>query len=323
MKNWLWKISTVVTATLLTSCAGNTAHKSKEVVQETYIHKYGITVTEEDWDRRGRDGQIVSTLRDGVTLTRSYSGGNLDGNTTYSFPHSQIIQKTETYNRGQLVRIVTNFSSGSPMKEESNLNAAQKEVRTWYEQGTPKSVETWEGKKLLSGEYFTLDNQTEATIKMGSGTRIQRDAFGQRTSEDEFHDGQIAKSTTFHLNGTPKEITPYENGVIHGMKKLYTPGGEPEATEQWHQGTQVGLTTLYQNGEKIAEVPYQNNKKQGTELRFKNGSLVVQEINWRNNSKHGPTKTFFENDTKTTWFYDGRLVSKIEFEGLSRGEQYR
>ena len=304
--------------TLLVS-GGCSSHntESKDVVKSTYIHKYGITVSQDDWDKRGRDGTVINVLKSGITKSESYTSGVLDGPTTYTFPHSRTVHIEEGYQRGSLVRKLTNYVTGNPKEETEFLSATLKQKKTWYENGTPKSTETWDEDILTTGKYFTPENELEAGVEKHNGIKVERDAYGQFISKDEIIDGQIALKTTFHPNGNPKEIIVYHENVVHGLKRVFTPSGEPQQTEEWVNGKQHGITTIYQNGEKTAELSYVNGMKHGVELQFQEGNIVVREINWRAGVRHGPSRSYFSDQVRTDWFHSDKLVSKLEFDQLN------
>ncbi len=43
-----------------------------QIISQTFVHKYGFETTEEDWEAREKDGQVVSVLKNGVKVTTSY-----------------------------------------------------------------------------------------------------------------------------------------------------------------------------------------------------------------------------------------------------------
>jgi len=57
------------------------------VIDETYMHKYGMAVPSDFWTASGEDGSVISTLADGVVVSRNYSSGMFHGDTTYTYPH--------------------------------------------------------------------------------------------------------------------------------------------------------------------------------------------------------------------------------------------
>ena len=72
---------------LLAACGGS----NNNAVSTLFIHKYGTALSENDWDSRGGNGQIVTLCKNGVTITENYADHLLEGKTTYSFPHSSVV----------------------------------------------------------------------------------------------------------------------------------------------------------------------------------------------------------------------------------------
>lgn len=300
----------------LTGCAQNS--QQPEVVNETYLHRYGVEVTPKDWNNRGANGKVVSTLRNGVVVSRTYVNGNLDGITVYTFPHSEVIQKTEIYEANALVKEIYHFASGEPKTEIAYRPVDERTVGSWYENGKTLSTETYSGEQIIHGLYYSPDQQIEARVDGGTGERIRRDVYGNLLSRDKFENGYLTTVTTYHTNGTPREVTPYEMNVVQGLKRSFLPDGEPNTLEEWYDGTQTGITTLFQNGEKIAEIPYMNGIKSGVERRFSNGKRVVEEITWVNGAIHGPYNTLVGDKIQTDWYHRGKRVSKNTFETMEK-----
>jgi antitoxin component YwqK of YwqJK toxin-antitoxin module len=312
------KITTLfVLALSLHSC--NRSNNYGPIVEETYVHRYGVAVPPEDWTEKGQSGKVITTLKNGVVVSKSIASGILEGETTYSFPHSEVIQKVESYSQGTLKRFVVYYYSGKPAHEVV-LNDNSRQITRWYENGVPQSLERIANDKLLSGEYFTVKNQQEAQVIDGKGTRIQRDHYGQHVSTDTIQNGEMVLCTTCHSNGAPKELTPYRNRVVEGELKSYLPAGEPNTTEMWVGGKKEGITIVYQNGEKFAEVPYISGTKQGVERRYRDGHHVIEEISWVNDQRHGPSYAYIGDVIKTDWYYQGRLVTEKTFELLDHGK---
>lgn len=304
----------------LNSC--NRSNQHGVVVDETYIHRYGVAVPQDEWETRGQSsGQIVTTLKNGVVVKKSMASGILDGETTYSFPHSGMIEKSEFYSRGQLQKSLEYYHSGRPAKEMS-VHPDSIEITKWYENSAPQSKETLIGDTLLSGQYFTSKNQLEASVTEGFGTRLQRDVYGQLISRDTIENGEMILSTNFYPNGAPKELIPYKSGVIYGELKTYLPGGEPNTLETWADNQKNGPTVVYENGEKFAVVPYIADIKQGIEKRFREGLELIEEICWSNNQRHGPTHIYVGDITRTDWYYQDRLVTEKTFDLLNRGKSF-
>jgi antitoxin component YwqK of YwqJK toxin-antitoxin module len=309
-------MATLFIAGACLSC-GRGHQREVPVVEETYVHKYGVEVPSDFWSASGQDGSVITTMGDGVVITRSYNAGNLEGTTSYSYPHSEQLQKTELYSQGTMVKSTLYYFQGTP-KQETLFDSpiGFKSVSTWYLSGTPRSVEQFSGDSLVNGQYFSPQNQQDATVLNYAGTRILRDDYGQLVATDTIVDGKLALRTNYHANGSPKEMIPYTNNVVDGTKKTFYPAGEPATIEQWSQGRQNGLTTVYKYGEKSAEVPYANGVRHGTELRYKNGQAVVQEISWANGVQHGPMRTYVGDNVNTEWYYKGEPSTQIDFDFL-------
>lgn len=289
-----------------------------EVVKETYIHRYGVEVTPQDWTQRGRSGQVISKLRNGVTVTRSYKDGQFDGVTTFTFPHSELIARTEEYTSGSLKKEIDHYPSGQPRIETIYRGEGNRSVNHWYDHGKILAKEIYRGEALIKGEYFKKDGQIESSVDNGHGERVARDDYGNLISRDAFSEGYLVTVTTYHPNGTPKEITPYVRNVVEGAKRSFLPDGEPITIETWQGGVQEGLTVLFQNGEKIAEIPYHNGIKSGVEKRFAGGKRVVEEITWVSGTKHGPYNTLVGDKIQTDWYHRGKRVSKNTFETMEK-----
>lgn len=288
-----------------------------EVVKETYIHKYGVPVAQSDWDKQGREGQIVRLCKDGVTITTSYSDGIVHGPTYYTFPNSSTIQRIENYSFGQLISKKENHASGVPLKEEIFEDAGLVKLTRWYEDGTPQANETYEKAFLVAGDYWTPLNVIESRIINGNGIRIHRSNEGDLLLKDIVQNGQMTERVTFYSNGDPFVVTPYENGVVHGSRLSFLKGGLPNTVEQWVNGVQEGITLVYQNGEKIAEVPYVQGKKQGIEYRFRDGDLLAEEITWKDDLQHGQRKLYLDGAAKSEWYHEGEVVSRALFERMN------
>lgn len=305
-------------AASLSSCARRSCEEvcqpEQDALAQTYIHKYGMEVPQKEWKNRGQNGRVVSTLKSGVVVTKNYKEGFLDGETTYTFPHSGAIQKVEMYNQGRLVQERENYSTGMKKKQVTYESPTQKTVSVWYDNSSPHYNEEYEGNKLIEGEYFTMYQQLEARVDQGNGRRINRDQYGVMQSEDKIQHGELVLRTHFYPNGAPKEVVPYQNGVVNGQRKTFLPGGEPQTVETWDNDRREGTTVVFQNGEKIAEVPYYNGLKHGVEQRYRDGQFLVEEVTWRNGQKHGPCYRTVGETTIVEYYMNGRKVPRVEYD---------
>lgn len=300
-------------AAALLIAATSCQNKSRDdVVCETYLHRYGVEMSADDWSSRGKDGCVVSTRKDGVIETKNYEGGLLHGEATYTFPHLDTVQKKEYYNNGQISNVVEHHPDGIPHKQTTYQTPQSQSVVIWYDNGVPHAKEEYENGALVQGQYFNPANQQESSVTNQSGQRLNRDRYGQLISQDQIENGQMISSTTFHPNGSPSSVSPYANGVVHGQRKTFLPGGEPSTIEMWEDGVQQGNTIVYKNGEKYADVPYKFGKKNGVEQRYRNGQDPVEQVTWENDQRHGPSHAY----GNTTWYFQDKQVNKAQYDAL-------
>jgi antitoxin component YwqK of YwqJK toxin-antitoxin module len=305
---------------VVTACGGHTkSEDTVDVIDEKYVHRYGVAVPSDFWAASGEHGLVVSTLADGVVVTRSYASGTLDGETTFTYPHSSQIQKKQIYQAGTLVQETEYFFDGTPKLQNiyHSPDYGTTSMYTWYLSGTPKSIERYQDNNLMTGEYFTTLNQRDSLVEDMQGSRLNRDDYGQLQSTDIIENGQMVLRHTYHPNGSPRETIPYRNGLIDGIKRTYHPAGEPDTIEQWSIGQQDGMTVVFQHGEKYSEVPYYNGEKHGVECRYRDGQDKVKEISWHSGQLNGPSTTYVGDNIKTDWYYKGKPVSKADYEFIT------
>jgi antitoxin component YwqK of YwqJK toxin-antitoxin module len=307
-----------LTIFIATGCSSSCDFSQEDAVCESYVHRYGVPVTANDWQARGKNGQVITTLNNGVVVTKNYLGGVLDGDATYTFPHKKTIQKIETYSQGDLLQEVENYMCGTPKQKIEYPSPSKQVALTWYETGIPHIKEEYENGFLIAGEYYNTVHQMESAVDNTNGIRTRRDGCGILISIDTIQDGMMTSRTTYHPNGTPKAITPYLDGQVHGRRKTFLAGGEPETDEEWVNGVLDGEAVVYENGEAYAHVPYSHGVRQGIEQRFRDNKDVVEEVTWVNDQKHGPSRTFVEGNVKTDWFFKDEPVTKIQYDVLTK-----
>ena len=291
-------------------------HYSSDIVCETYVHRYGMPLAPQEWSSRGQDGQIISTKKDGVTITASYEAGVLNGETIETFPHRDTIAKRLLYVQGQLVQQVDYYLNGMP-KEQTTYEGNCHHVLGWYESGIPKFEENYQDGFLQNGEYRDHHQQLLSQVSNGYGLRTIQNDYGQLLFVDEVKEGQISVRRTFHLNGSPETVTPYVNGIIEGERYTYNIGGDPATVEEWSGNLQHGNTQVFENGEKIADQPYAFGRLHGIEYRYRAGSQLARENHWADGKRHGPCHHYVDAIKQTEWFFEGESVSRRNFEALS------
>ncbi len=313
MKRFQWIILTGISAALA-SCQSNSS--TDQVVSQTFVHKYGFDLSEREWEEREGDGQVVSTLKNGVKITRSYENGQLHGLTTHTFPNSSVIEKNLLYDQGTLLKETLNDPNGMPIREELYEFDDRTIVTVWNEKGVPLSVEEYEDDALREGDYYTPEHQLECKVEGGFGNRVKRDRNGSLLSRDKIEQGQIASRLTYHPNGEIQTVSHFQDYKLHGEQLKFTTAGKPLMTLHWNQGELEGVKVVYRNGYKVAEIPYAKGLKQGTELHYDDFGNLIAEIEWKDDKKHGSSQSHSEDETNTEWFFKGQSVNAERFQIL-------
>lgn len=312
-------LTTPLLITLLFCSCGKEA--DNQVISQRFIHKYGYAVSKQEWESKNYPGQVVTTLRNGVTITATYENGVLHGPCSHTHPHSQTVQFFYLYNQGNLVKEIGYDSFGMPIRERVQISPTRYTLTMWYSDGTPMSIEDFAGSELLEGEYFTLNNETESRVEKGSGMRTRRDQKGSLISKDFYENGLLIKQETFYSNGSPESVTFYSNNKIQGERKVFTQTGEPKLTEEWVDGQLHGKVTYFMNGCKQMEVSYLYGAKNGLEVHFIDGKTPSQEILWENDQRHGPSIYYIDGMATTEWYYAGKKISKKKYDELDQLDQ--
>ncbi len=304
----------------MSGCSQHKNDTDNAPVKSKYVHQYGVEVdTSDDWKERGASGNIEKKLKSGVCISESWKNGMKDGIWTYSFPHSNQVRKKEFYEKDGLLWTMYHFPSGIPYKQEMNYPGNVVMVSTWYEDGTPRSKEEYFDSVLISGEYFSPKQEVEAEVHGSGGIRVCRDQHGQLLSKEIIKDGVKETEEQFHINGMPKSYIPFSNGQVHGIKRTFYPNGEPKTVETWENGELNGTLVIFQNAEKVREVPYVRNQKNGIEKRFSEPSdIVVEEISWKDDKRHGKSFVVIDDRVIEEWYFDGKKVSRSQFLEMDR-----
>jgi antitoxin component YwqK of YwqJK toxin-antitoxin module len=309
-------ITTLLLATLVVSC-NKECGPCPGTVKMTYVHRYGVECTESDWEARGKSGQVITARKDGTVVTETYDHGELHGETSHTFPHSDVIATLETYDRGERTSLQDNHRTGSPRIKIAYKANDDRSIQTWYEDGTPRSREYYREKSLARGEYYTPTNALDSRITDGQGMRIVRNIQGQVVSEDVIVGGQMVKQSTYYPNGDPKTIVAFSDGEVHGTVRTFEPGGLPRTVEEWQHGEAHGLTTHFDNGQKVSEVTFAHGQKNGIEKRFNITGATTEEITWVEDVQHGPTRYFVDGAIGIDWYHRGNVVSKTTYDRLN------
>lgn len=296
----------------LASCSSS--KQTSECVEETYVHPYGVRVKPDYWTERGKNGQIITTTRDGIKISQTFCNGKLHGKCCYTFPHSDHFEKIEIYDSNRVVQQQIFDTLGNAKQLCEWTSPACTTITCWYPCGNLRSKENFVDGRLIQGDYYNTKNHRDSWVYAGEGERYTRDENGHFICTDIYAGGELKRRTYYYPNKSPCEVVSYSGQVPHGERKTFYPDGSPCSTEQWENGKLHGLTTIYQDGERYAEVPYVAGKKQGIEKRYSDGYHVSQEVTWDDNQMCGPTYTYAGESVQTDWFYKGRITSRANFE---------
>lgn len=288
------------------------------VVSKRYIHKYGYAVSQEEWEAHSYPGQVITTLRDGITVTTTYEHGILHGPCTYTYPHSQTVEIYMLYKNGELIKEISYDKQGMPTREEVRLSPSRYTLTMWYTTGSPLSIEEFAGNEIIEGQYFSFSNETEARIDKGNGLRVRRDQNGTLLSRDVIEKGYMTKREAFYSTGVPEFIAHYNKNKLDGERRSFSDKGEPISVEEWKADLLHGMATYYSNGVKVSEISYLDGKKDGLERHFIDGEILSQEIAWENDKRHGPSTYYVDGMTRIEWYYDGSGVTQNRFEELAK-----
>ncbi len=302
-------------------CQNSKVAQNDHVITKRFIHKYGYDVSKEQWDSQEFPGQVITTLKNGITVTANYEDGVLHGISHSTFPLSQTLESESMYERGTLKKKTSFNIRGIPVSEEVYLPDNIVKTTKWYTNGIPLSIETYKGKQLKNAEYFNTKNEVEYKVVDGFGTRVTKTENMKLAVKETIENGYPTKRESFHANGVPHSITNFQNGMLHGTKQVFASSGEPVLEEHWKNNQLDGLATYFQNGYKYLEVPYSVGKKNGMERHYVDGELVIEETQYIDGEKHGPSTFYYDGMSKTQWFYNNAKISKAKYDNLIERER--
>ncbi|HLB52912.1 MAG TPA: hypothetical protein VJK48_04315 [Chlamydiales bacterium] len=291
------------------------------IVSQTFVHKYGFDVSSSEWTERQEDGQVITTLANGVKVTQNYSEGNLNGPTTHTFPRSSQVEKLQLYDQGTLLKETLYDQQGVPVREESYEFDDRRIITLWDQKGVPLSIEEYDGELLIEGKYYTAEHELEGKIEQGYGERIQRNREGLLLSKDQIEQGILIQRITYHPNGQAQTISHYHDYQLHGEQQKFSSLGRPLLELNWNHGVLDGVKSIFRNGIKVAEVPYVDGVRHGMETHYDDLGNLIAEIPWRNDKKHGCSKNYSEESSDFHWFFNGRAVTASRFEFLQDRER--
>lgn len=295
-------------------CLGSCQRSSQEVVKTSYYHQYGPAVKAAEWKEQGSTGEVSELLSNGVEVRRAYHDGVLQGQTTWSFPYSKVVERFEEYEGGVQVGFGENYSLGAPKWQVDLAPAGKKMFRAWYEDGAPRVVEELQNDLVVEGQYFTDSGELESVVKEGNGLRIERSERGVLLFRDRIVEKEPVVKETFYPNGLVKEVTSYRSLKKDGLSKSFDDAGRPEVVQWWVQGDLSGVSTYFKDGLKVSQVPFQHGKKEGVEVCFDpDTGALIEEISWKNDRQHGLHRLYTSTGVIEEWYVDGKKATKDEF----------
>lgn len=314
MSRKIWPCATI-SLFFLSGCMSSDMENT--VLSQKFIHKYGFDISEQEWASRDQEGQIVSTLKNGVKITSSYENGILQGPTTHTFAGSSIIEHLFIYDSGNVIKEVLHDAKGIPMREIAYEFDDRKIITLWDEHGAPMSIEEFDGELLMEATYFTPQHELEGVVESGFGEKLRRDRAGTLLSRELIENGIVARHTAYHPNGHVHSVSNYHDYQLHGEQKKFTSLGKPLMDLQWDHGVLDGTKIVYRDGIKSAEIPYSNGQKHGLEIHYDEAQNKTAEIAWKNDKKFGCSKFYTDGTEEHQYYYNGALVSQDKFEMLS------
>lgn len=285
---------------------------------DRYFHRYGVEVSKQDFDSRGRTGKIVSHLADGRIGEAHMKEGRLHGQKTLTFPYSEVIEITMDYEEGRLVSKTLHDQKGAPKEKTEFLAEDHQYVRQcWYPGGSPRSKEMWDQGRLMEASYYDLQNQSLSKVESGYGIRTLLNDEGAVTTREEYKGGWLCSQLRFDANtGATLAEIPFVKGIRSGIASFFDSNGELQRTESWQEGELDGEVIEYEKDYPSVIFTYSGGKREGLEYRYR-GEMLAETWQWKDDRRHGEHKVYVDEQlVRTDFYYDGVKVSKQGYDQL-------
>ncbi|RDU70896.1 hypothetical protein CQA58_03725 [Helicobacter brantae] len=92
-----------------------------------------------------------------------------------------------------------------------------------------------------------------------------------------------------------KIFTPYKNGKINGLQKIYDSEGRLEQTTPYKNGKINGVLKGYADNKVRSTTPYKNGKINGVEKVFYKNGVLKRETPYKNGKINGFERGYYEN----------------------------
>lgn len=128
-------------------------------------------------------------------------------------------------------------------------------------------------------------------VLLGLGL-LSAEEMGECKSTKDYEKGCI-KITQTPYGG--KIITPYKNGKINGLQKIYDSEGKLEQTTPYKNNKIEGLLKGYVDNKVRSITPYKNGKINGVEKLFYKNGVLKRETPYKNGKINGFDRGYYEN----------------------------
>lgn len=304
-----------------------TYYAVEKIAEETVDSGGDVTKT----DGALPDGAVVQYSA-AIATVKNYKNGLLDGDVkTYDLKTGRNTL-TETYQDGELKRIV-DTATFSPINPAGEAEDASKkgvtrvrsgETVIFYKDNKETARETLgprDERVALEGiipdgevrEYY--DGKTVKTIAVykdnaQNGLCKRYDEAGRKISEENYKDGRLDGGAAYYdyLGDVPyKEEASYKNGLLEGRRICHYPGGAVHLSETYERNRRHGKREVFfENGILNLEEEHKNGRLDGARIFYHQGGAVWYKENYINGLLEGERNCYFES---------GELQMKENYEG--------
>lgn len=198
-----------------------------------------------------------------------YQKGLLVGTATYYHPNGKIATIAPYRNNGLDGELLSYDEKGNLIVRTFYKEAKEHgSSEGYWENQTPRFIETCQDGKLLQGSYFSPEGILISSIEKGNG--IKSIFEGKKVSMNVTYalGEPLGLVQLFRPDGSVKTAYHVRNGQKHGEECEYYPLGDtkepaPKMKVQWHWDSITETKTWYENGVQASQRAYHNNKKHG------------------------------------------------------------
>ncbi len=101
-----------------------------------------------------------------------------------------------------------------------------------------------------------------------------------------------------YSEGNLVETATYYEDTLHGVRTIFTPGGQTLIEEEYKMGMYDGVyKKYYESGELMLEGPYIDNKMEGKWTKYYASGQIMEVVEMHDNSENGPFIEYYEDGT--------------------------